>query len=303
MSALGLDSSSLKRRSALLEDLRSRLAEPLPPARPRVVLKAPQKLLLEAGEVVIYPICKGKPINPYAVGKEWAWVKAWRQDGWGALVVAERGLVFGFLAWYRPLLITYPFSSEPALAELTAPRTWSLGSPGTLTTCHYGNMQMRSVGHISIDGGPNGKPSSKPRISVALRGQRHIALQHHSSGSHKRSRGAPRQARLPAQLADRGARRNRAGSVNEGPRDRVIFQHFRHRLSARSGRMRATARRNSRLVCVCPVTERSHRIRLEDSTMALKPSIITYDGLPVSSGGGVGDRVLAQHRKGGSLRR
>jgi hypothetical protein len=152
MRVLGLDSSSLKKRSALLEDLRSRLADPLPPARPRAVLKAPQKLLLEAGEVVIYPICKGKPINPYAVGKEWAWVKAWRQDAWGALVVAERGLVFGFLAWYRPLVITDPFWSEPALADLMVPRTWSLGSPGTLTTRHYRNMQMRSVGRISIDG-------------------------------------------------------------------------------------------------------------------------------------------------------
>jgi hypothetical protein len=151
MQALGMDSTSLKKRGALLEDLRSRLASPLAPAKPRGVLRAPQKLLLEVGEVVIYPTCNGGPINPYAVGKPWAWVKAWRQNGWGALVVAERGLVFDFLAWYRPLVIHDPLSSEPALGDLLAPRMWSMRNPGTLTVRHHRNMQMRSVGSISID--------------------------------------------------------------------------------------------------------------------------------------------------------
>src|SRR3974390_3237001 len=102
-------------------------------------MKAPQKLLLDLGEVFTYPICKGAPINPYAVGKEWEWVKAWKQDGWGAFVCVERGLEFDFLAWYRPLVITEPLSAEPALAELFKPYMWLLRRPGTLTARHYNN--------------------------------------------------------------------------------------------------------------------------------------------------------------------
>ena len=81
--------------------------------------KRPKKLLMAVGEVLAYPICQGKPINPYAVGKEFAWVKAWKQDAWGAFVVAERGLMFGYLAWYRPLVITEPTVKPAGLVEST----------------------------------------------------------------------------------------------------------------------------------------------------------------------------------------
>jgi hypothetical protein len=106
--------------------------------------------LLEVGEVLIYPVSKGEPINPYAVGKDWAWVKAWQRDGWGAFMVVERGHVFDFLAWYRPLLITEPLPDEPTLAELARPRMWLLEEPGTLTARHYANMQLKSLGCVSI---------------------------------------------------------------------------------------------------------------------------------------------------------
>ncbi len=151
MAALGMDEKPLVKRKAMLEELRARIAAPITDAPPRKLLKAPQKLLLETGEVLIYPVCKGAPINPYAVGKEWEWVKAWRQDGWGALVIAERGLAFDYLAWYRPLVICEPFSGEPTLAELREPRMWLLPGPGTLSARHIANMQMKSLGRIDVD--------------------------------------------------------------------------------------------------------------------------------------------------------
>ena len=151
MAALGMDEKSLTKRRAMLEELRRRIASPVEAAKPRAVLKAPQKLLLAAGEVVIYPTCKGAPINPYAVGKEYAFVKAWKQDGWGAFVVLERGLAFEFLAWYRAAVITDSVSIEPTLAELREPRMWLLRNPGTVSARHYANMQLKSLGCISID--------------------------------------------------------------------------------------------------------------------------------------------------------
>jgi hypothetical protein len=72
MAAVGMDEKSLVKRRTMLEDLRKRITGPIETAKPRAVLKAPQKLLLAVVEVLTYPICRGEPINPYAVGKEWA---------------------------------------------------------------------------------------------------------------------------------------------------------------------------------------------------------------------------------------
>ena len=151
MAALGMDEKSLLKRRSMLEELRGRITAPIGKAKRRGVLKSPQNLLLEVGEVLTYPVCKCQPINPYAVGKDWHWVKAWKQDGWGAFVVAERGLVFDFLAWYRPLVVCEPLPVEPTLTDLITPRTWLSENAGTLTTRHYTNMQLRSLGRVSID--------------------------------------------------------------------------------------------------------------------------------------------------------
>lgn len=149
MRALGMDEKSLRKRQAALEALRTEIA--VVASKPRATLKKPQKLLLTAGDAVAYPICEGKPINPYAVGKEYAWVKAWKQDGWGAFVVAECGLMYGYLAWYRPLVIAEPLTDRPDLAELQEPHMWILQNPGTLSARHYQNMQVQPVGRLPID--------------------------------------------------------------------------------------------------------------------------------------------------------
>jgi hypothetical protein len=155
MASLGMDEGSLAKRRVTLEGLRARLTEPMAAGKRRAVLKAPQKLLLEVGEMLTYPVCQQThsclPINPYAVGKEWAWVNAWKRDGWGAMVVAERGLLFDYLAWYRPLVAHRALHTEPTLAELAAPRAWRLHQSGTLTARHYTNLQLKSVGRIDID--------------------------------------------------------------------------------------------------------------------------------------------------------
>jgi hypothetical protein len=151
MAALGMDEKSLVKRRAMLEELRQCIAVPVKTGK-RVVLKNPQRLLLAVGEVLAYPVCQGKPINPYAVGKDFEFVKAWKQDAWGAFVVAERGRVFEYLAWYRPLVITEPLLAEPTVVDLRQPRMWRLRNPGTLTARHYANLALKPIGSMSIDG-------------------------------------------------------------------------------------------------------------------------------------------------------
>ncbi|MGB6175002.1 MAG: hypothetical protein WBF43_01390 [Methylocella sp.] len=153
MAALGMEEKSLVKRRAMLEDLRARIDRPVETAKPRAVLKTPQKLLLEVGDVLTYPTCEGEPINPYAVGKEWEWVKAWKQDGWGALTIAGRGLAFDFLAWYWPLVICEPLLQEPTIADLLRPRMWLSRNAGTLTARHHASMQLKSLGRVLIDPG------------------------------------------------------------------------------------------------------------------------------------------------------
>ena len=97
MAALGMDEKSLAKRRGMLEELRGRIAAAIETGKPRAVLKAPQKLLLEVGEIVTYPVCKGDPINPYAVGKDWAWVKAWQQDGWAPSSLSNEAMRSIFL--------------------------------------------------------------------------------------------------------------------------------------------------------------------------------------------------------------
>jgi hypothetical protein len=150
MAALGMDEKSLRKRRAMLDELRSRILAPIE-HKPRPVLKAPQKLVAAPGEALTYPVCKGDPINPYAVGKDYPWVKAWKRDGFGAFVVADCGLMFGFLAWYRPLVITEPLTAEPMLATLFEPRMWLMRNPGTLSARHYANMQLKPLGRVAID--------------------------------------------------------------------------------------------------------------------------------------------------------
>jgi hypothetical protein len=60
-------------------------------------------------------------------------------------------LLFDFLAWYRPIVAYRASQTEPTLAELAAPRAWSFQQSGTLTTRHYANLQLKSVGRIDID--------------------------------------------------------------------------------------------------------------------------------------------------------
>jgi hypothetical protein len=151
MEALDMDAKAMTKRRAILDELRVRLAAPIVIGKPRATLKAPQKLLLGVGDAVTYPVCKREPINPYAAGMDHPFVKAWRQDGWGAFVVAECGHAFEFLAWYRPFVIVEPFAAQPCLDDLLAPHRWLLRNPGTLSARHLANMELHRLGAVPFD--------------------------------------------------------------------------------------------------------------------------------------------------------
>ena len=186
MAALGMDDKSLVKRRAMLKELRGRIAAPIDIAKPRTVLKAPQKLLLGVGEVLVYPVCKGAPTNPYAIGKNWAWVKAWQQDGWGAFVVVERGHAFDFLAWYRPLVIAEPLSDEPTLVELGPAAHVAVAEPGHADGSPP-RKHVAEFGWARVDRSVQISGVFSPTwIGGIQRGERYFPLQQHQRASTRR---------------------------------------------------------------------------------------------------------------------
>jgi hypothetical protein len=69
MTQLGMAEKDLAKRRKMLSELRDRLAAPVP-EKPRVVLKAPQPLLMQPGEALAYPMSSGHCINPYLASKD-----------------------------------------------------------------------------------------------------------------------------------------------------------------------------------------------------------------------------------------
>ena len=151
---LGMTPSDLKKRRKVLHEVRVRLTTPPAPRRPRAVLKQPQAYLMDVGDVLAYPTCGGRPVNPYFASKEQdraASATGWKQDGWSALVIVARGRAFDFLSWYRPLTVSAATVTKPTLEELLGPVSWRLGRAGTCSPAHFKRMELERIGVLPID--------------------------------------------------------------------------------------------------------------------------------------------------------
>jgi hypothetical protein len=151
LSRLGLNAAGLKKRGKLLADLRGRIVTATAPAKPRSVLKKPQALLMDVGDVVVYPTARGNPINPYFSSVE-KMRPEWIQDGWGAAAIVETGREFGFLAWYRPLTIAKETRAKMRLEDVLANEVWVMRLPGTCSASHFRKMRLEKIGAATIDG-------------------------------------------------------------------------------------------------------------------------------------------------------
>ncbi len=150
LSKLGMDAAGLRKRQAMLTGLRQTLTEAAAPPKPRRVLQKPQTLLMQVGDVVVYPTSAGKNINPYFSPGKWM-ATSWRQDGWGAAVIVECGRAFEFLAWYAPLTMAVPLPEKPGIAEVRAAPGWVLRKPGTCTPAHFKRMGLEKIGTAPVD--------------------------------------------------------------------------------------------------------------------------------------------------------
>jgi len=145
---LGMDPVGLRKRSKVLEELRTRIAAP-PSSKPRSMLKKPQPYLMDMGDVLSFPTCEGSCINPYFASKERD--RSWKgQDGWSAAVIVDRGRAFEFLTWYRPL-IAQATPDRPTLLDLRSKVPWKLERAGTCSASHFKKMELEKIGAMPID--------------------------------------------------------------------------------------------------------------------------------------------------------
>lgn len=166
---LGMDRTGLEKRRKVLEELRARLAAPLPGHGPRHVLKKPQAFLMDFGEVFVYPTSAGHCINAYARSREqdphWT-----GQDGWSALLIVACGRAFGFLTWYQPLTLMTASAQKPTLASLHGGMPWILRSAGTCSSVHFRRMELEKIGTLPIDSEKLGRafPGMRPGTRQAI---------------------------------------------------------------------------------------------------------------------------------------
>jgi hypothetical protein len=151
----GMNASDLRKRRKMLQELRARISAPAVHRRPRPVLKKPQALLMDIGDVFAYPTSGGRCINAYAASRELdrlgTMAPAWKQDGWAAMVIVDRGRAFDFLAWYRPLTTSRATVQKPVLEELRGEVLWRLAHAGTCSPLHFKRMEFENIGVLPVD--------------------------------------------------------------------------------------------------------------------------------------------------------
>jgi hypothetical protein len=134
-------------------------------------------MVMDVGDIVVYPTCYGKNINPYFPSKEQdkQYTKEglipWTQNGWGAMVILGCGRAFDFLSWYRPLVIIEARGQKPTADALTAENVpWRLDSAGTCSPSHFRKMEMEKIGNVSLDpvNIETAFPGLRPGISAAV---------------------------------------------------------------------------------------------------------------------------------------
>lgn len=147
---LGMMSSDLIKRRKILAELREKLLSPPAACMPRKTLKKPQPLLMNVGDLLVYPTCQGECINPYY--KENALSDSgWKPDGWGAFLIIDAGRAFDFLAWYRPLTLMDSISQKPNIDHILSQMDWVQRNAGTCSASHFKRMQLEKIHHIAID--------------------------------------------------------------------------------------------------------------------------------------------------------
>lgn len=144
----GMTEKGLAKRKSILADLRERIVSPQA-ARKRDTLKKPQQYLMDVGDVFVYPTSAGRCINSYFKSKDK--IPGWKQDGWSAAVIIDRGRAFDFLAWYRPMTLPGATAEKPTFEQVRTQKLFVVRHPGTCSAVHLKRLELEKIGTVAID--------------------------------------------------------------------------------------------------------------------------------------------------------
>lgn len=151
---LGMTPANLRKRTLMLAELRARIVAGSVSQTSRKVLKQPQPLLMEVGDVLVYPTENGHCFNPYIPTRGAEGERYWSKrvpDGWAAMVIVDRGRAFDFLSWYRPVVLVQAMTDKPGLGAIRGDVLWRLRRPATCSATHFKRMRIESIGRVQID--------------------------------------------------------------------------------------------------------------------------------------------------------
>jgi hypothetical protein len=166
---LGMKPADLRKRGKTLGELRARIASAPTTSKPRSVIKEPQPYVMEIGGLYAYPTLGGDPINPYMSPKYFDRA-AWRPDGFGLMLIIDRGRAFDYLTWYQSLVAAMAVPAKPDISALSPETYWTLELPGSCSAAHFKKMEMEQIGTLAIDPAAVGQvfPMRRPGTPYAI---------------------------------------------------------------------------------------------------------------------------------------
>lgn len=149
----GLKQKYVDKRQHMLLELADRLRSPRP-ERPKPAAKKPAEYVVEVGDIYAYPTMEGKAVN--------AWSSTWEEagfqpDGWGALVVLQKGRAFDWIPWVSVAALTVPHERYPSLEDALKARllTFDLQTEGAAKVVpklsHFKRMKMELLGQVKLN--------------------------------------------------------------------------------------------------------------------------------------------------------
>jgi hypothetical protein len=150
MQALGMTAADIRKRAGRLAELRARLVAQPGVSRERKTIQTPQPYVFNRYGVYAYPTRGGAPINPYLPAKGFDRT-AWHSDGFGLILVVDRGRAFGYLSWYSAVRAVEVVPAIPDRETPVGNVRWAAPFCGTCNPAHFRKMELSEVGVFRLD--------------------------------------------------------------------------------------------------------------------------------------------------------
>ncbi len=158
----------LARRRLELDELAQRLRNPRATRARKTASKAPD-FCMDVGDVLAFPTERGFACSPYRLPHKGPFVP----DGWGAMVVLDRGRAFDWLPWCAIASLTVDPGRRPTLEDATQAQLITHMQTHGAARCvpkraHLKTMGAEAIGRVSLDAGRVAPVLSRWSVQMAI---------------------------------------------------------------------------------------------------------------------------------------